>query len=87
VKEIFSELSWPKFYQCCGRIYRNKTSQNLRNIAKHFGFSYFKVDEEETLLRTLDNFFKPEEKPKILEINTSEIQNADVLKDYFNALK
>ena len=64
-----------------------KHHKTCEHIAKHFGFSYFKVDEEETLLRTLDNFFKPEEKPKILEINTSEIQNADVLKNYFNALK
>jgi 2-succinyl-5-enolpyruvyl-6-hydroxy-3-cyclohexene-1-carboxylate synthase len=38
-------------------------------------------------LRVLDNFFKADEKPKILEIDTSEIQNADVLKNYFNALK
>ena len=55
------------------RIYRDQTSKKKKteNLAKHFGFGYFKVEDEDTLLRVLDNFFKPEVKPKILEINTA----------------
>lgn len=56
-------------------------------LAKHFGFSYFKVDDLVTLERSLPHFFSPEDRPKILEISTKNAPNADVLKDYFKYLK
>lgn len=56
-------------------------------IAKHFGLGYVKVDDDSTLGRVLDNFFKPDSKPKILEICTQEIENSQVLKNYFEFLK
>ncbi|MBS1550406.1 MAG: 2-succinyl-5-enolpyruvyl-6-hydroxy-3-cyclohexene-1-carboxylic-acid synthase [Bacteroidetes bacterium] len=57
------------------------------NIAKHFGFGYVRVDDDTTLSRVMDNFFKPDSKPKILEICTQEIENASILKSYFEFLK
>ncbi|CAA7388761.1 2-succinyl-5-enolpyruvyl-6-hydroxy-3-cyclohexene-1-carboxylic-acid synthase [Chryseobacterium fistulae] len=55
--------------------------------AKHFGFSYVKVEDEPTLDRVLENFFKPDIKPKILEVNTQGKNNADILKSYFEFMK
>lgn len=84
---IFRIIPGPSNTNAVDEFIATQHHKTCEHLAKHFGFSYFKVDEEDTLLRTLDNFFKADEKPKILEINTSEIQNADVLKNYFNALK
>lgn len=60
---------------------------NAEYIAKHFGFGYVKVEDDNTLERVLDNFFKPDARPKILEVMTGTIENADILKSYFEYLK
>ncbi len=64
-----------------------KHRRTAETVAKTFGFGYVKVDDEVTLDRVLDNFFKPDMQPKILEVNTSQVQNADILKGYFQHLK
>ncbi|MBT2621342.1 2-succinyl-5-enolpyruvyl-6-hydroxy-3-cyclohexene-1-carboxylic-acid synthase [Chryseobacterium sp. ISL-6] len=60
-----------------------KHHKNAEYLAKHFGFAYTKVEDDRTLDRVLDNFFKPDTQPKILEINTYGTNSADVLKGYF----
>jgi len=64
-----------------------KHHRNAELVAKMFGFGYTKVEDQPTLERVMENFFKPDVQPKILEVNTSEIQNADILKGYFEYLK
>ncbi len=64
-----------------------KHNMTCEHLAKHFGFGYVKVEDDLTLERVLDNFFKPDEQPKILEVITSEIPNAEVLATYFDFLK
>ena len=69
------------------KIILTKHHKNAEYLAKHFGFGYTKVDDEDTLSRVLDNFFKHDVKAKILEVDTSAIENAAVLKAYFEYLK
>jgi len=64
-----------------------KHRKNAESLAKHFGFSYIRVEDEITLDRVLENFFKPDAKPKILEVNTYGKNSADVLKSYFEFMK
>ncbi|MCS4304219.1 2-succinyl-5-enolpyruvyl-6-hydroxy-3-cyclohexene-1-carboxylic-acid synthase [Chryseobacterium sp. BIGb0232] len=64
-----------------------KHRKNAEHLAKHFGFSYIKVEDELTLDRVLENFFKPDAQPKILEVNTYGKNSADVQKAYFNFMK
>lgn len=64
-----------------------KHRKNAEHLAKHFGFSYIRVEDELTLDRVLENFFKPDAQPKILEVNTYGKNSADVQKAYFNFLK
>lgn len=64
-----------------------KHAKTAEYLAKHFGFDYIKVEDDMTLERVLDNFFMPDAQPKILEVCTQEIENAQILKDYFEALK
>lgn len=64
-----------------------KHKKTAEHLAKHFGFSYIKVDDEMSLERVLGSFFKPDVQPKILEVNTSKCNNADILNTYFEGLK
>ncbi|QIY91852.1 2-succinyl-5-enolpyruvyl-6-hydroxy-3-cyclohexene-1-carboxylic-acid synthase [Chryseobacterium gallinarum] len=64
-----------------------KHRKTAEYLAKHFGFSYIKVEDELTLDRVLENFFKPDVLPKILEVNTSGKNSADIQKAYFNFMK
>lgn len=64
-----------------------KHRKNAEHLAKHFGFSYIKVEDEPTLDRVLENFFKPDLQPKILEVNTYGKNSADVQKAYFEFMK
>lgn len=64
-----------------------KHQYTAEHIAKHFGFKYYRVEDERALERVLNQFFTPDTHPKILEVNTSNCNNAGILKTYFNALK
>ena len=64
-----------------------KHRKNAESLAKHFGFSYIRVEDELTLDRVLENFFKPDVQPKILEVNTLGKNSADILKSYFEFMK
>ncbi|MEG0760233.1 2-succinyl-5-enolpyruvyl-6-hydroxy-3-cyclohexene-1-carboxylic-acid synthase [Chryseobacterium sp.] len=63
-----------------------KHNKNMEFLAKHFGFSYTKVEDEMTLDRVMDNFFKADIQPKILEVMTAGKSNAEILKTYFKSL-
>ncbi|WP_313502242.1 2-succinyl-5-enolpyruvyl-6-hydroxy-3-cyclohexene-1-carboxylic-acid synthase [Kaistella carnis] len=85
--DIFKIIPGPSSTNALDEFILTKHHKNAEHIAKHFAFAYTKVDDEDTLLRVLDNFFKHDEKAKILEIDTSHIENAEVLKQYFEFLK
>ena len=85
--DIFKIIPGPSSTNALDEFILTKHHKNAEHIAKHFGFAYTLVDDEDTLCRVLDNFFKPDEKAKILEVDTSAIENAEVLKGYFEFLK
>lgn len=64
-----------------------KHNRTAELLAKHFKMGYIKVEDDNTLERVLANFFVPDVQPKILEIFTDEENNAETLKNYFQALK
>ena len=65
-----------------------ETKHNLsaRNIAKMFNCNYNNVSTKFGLKLALGTFFRKSKKPKILEIKTSGIKSAKILKDYFRYL-
>lgn len=85
--DIFKIIPGPSDTNALDEFILTKHNRNAELLAKNFGFSYTKVEDEDTLLRVLDNFFKPDAKPKLLEIGTTEVENAEVLKKYFEFLK
>lgn len=85
--DIFKIIPGPDSTNALDEFILTKHHKNAELLAKHFGFSYTRVEDEDTLSRVLDNFFKAESKPKILEIDTTSIENSAVLKGYFEFLK
>lgn len=85
--DIFKIIPGPDSTNALDEFILTKHQKTAEHLAKHFGFAYSKVDDEDTLSRVLDNFFKHGTQPKILEIDTQEIENAAVLKNYFEFLK
>lgn len=85
--DIFKIIPGPSSTNALDEFILTKHHKNAEYLAKHFGFAYTKVDDEITLSRVLDNFFKHDEKAKILEVDTTAIENAEVLKGYFEFLK
>lgn len=85
--DIFKIIPGPDSTNALDEFILTKHHKNAELLAKHFGFGYTKVEDEDTLSRVLDNFFKPDAKAKILEVDTSMIENAAVLKGYFEFLK
>ena len=68
--DIFKIIPGPSSTNALDEFILTKHHKNAELLAKHFGFGYTKVDEEDTLLRVLENFFKPDVKAKILEVDT-----------------
>ena len=85
--DIFKIIPGPSETNALDEFILTKHHRNAELLAKNFGFSYTKVEDEDTLLRVMDNFFKPDAKPKLLEIDTTEVENAEILKKYFEFLK
>lgn len=84
---IFRIIPGPDSTNSVDEFIATKHHRNAEDLAKAFGFNYFKVFTQEDLERSLGPFFSAGEKPKILEIDTSKINNAKILKEYFNSLK
>ena len=65
-----------------------ETSQNLKakQLAKLHGFKYQNRKTKFGLKLALRNFFKPSNKPKILEISTNSETSSETLKSYFKFL-
>lgn len=86
--DIFKIIPGPaKAQNALDEFIATRHTRNAEHLAAHFGFLYTKVEDELTMGRVLDGFFKPGPKAKILEVDTQEIQNAKVLLDYFEYLK
>lgn len=85
--DIFKIISGPSSTNALDEFILTKHHKNAELLAKHFGFAYTHVNDEETLDRVLDNFFKPDTHPKILEVDTTAVENAEILKNYFDFLK
>ncbi|OIQ37727.1 MAG: 2-succinyl-5-enolpyruvyl-6-hydroxy-3-cyclohexene-1-carboxylic-acid synthase [Bacteroidetes bacterium MedPE-SWsnd-G1] len=60
---------------------------NASHLSKMFGFEYEKVEDVIGLEKSLEQFYKGSEHPKILEVCTPSQLNDLILKSYFKSLK
>ena len=84
---IFKIIPGPDQTNAIDDLIATKHHYHAEHLAKHFGLEYFRTEYEESFLLALKRFFGPSQKAKILEIDTRNQDNAQVLKAYFEALK
>ena len=83
---IFKILPGFKENNLFSEFIETKHNLSARSIAKMFNLNYSRVSTKFGLNLALRKFFKNSKKPKILEIKTSGIKSAKILKDYFRYL-
>ncbi|MFW2135084.1 2-succinyl-5-enolpyruvyl-6-hydroxy-3-cyclohexene-1-carboxylic-acid synthase [Chryseobacterium sp. TY4] len=84
---IFRIIPGPSDTNAVDELIATQHHKSAEFLAKHFGFDYIKAEDELSLDRVVETFFKPGQKPKILEVITKEHHNEDQLKAYFENLK
>lgn len=67
--------------------FETKHSLSAQHLAEMYNFKYKKVSTQSDLVNALATFFKESKRPKILEINTADQINDEVLLTYFERLK
>jgi 2-succinyl-5-enolpyruvyl-6-hydroxy-3-cyclohexene-1-carboxylate synthase len=83
---IFKILPGHKENDIFSEFIETKHNLSARNISKMFNCNYNRVSTKFGLNIAMRTFFRKSKKPKILEIKTSGIKSAKILKDYFRYL-
>lgn len=61
-----------------------KSNLPLKELATAYNFNYFKASSEDELIDVMPDFLNNCDKPSILAIYTPAVENAEILKKYFN---
>lgn len=80
---IFKIIPGPEDSGVVEQVFETRHHLSAEHLAKMFGFEYYLVNNLEELNSCLIDFYSNSKQPKILEINTSEIENAEVMRNYF----
>jgi 2-succinyl-5-enolpyruvyl-6-hydroxy-3-cyclohexene-1-carboxylate synthase len=85
--DIFNFIPGPSNTPALEEFFVTKHNYNARNLAEMYHFNYQKVNNLQDLKKSLQQLFNHNSKPQLLEIDTRHIDNASILKAYFNFLK
>lgn len=77
---IFRLIDGPAKQPELEEFFETKQMLSAHHLAEEFGFFYIKVKDQTELERALLDFYEPSIQPKILEIETSSPENAEILK-------
>lgn len=80
---IFKIIPGPENSGVVEQVFETRHHLSAEYLAKMFGFEYVLVKNAEELDSELKAFYSNSNRPKIMEINTSEIENAEVMREYF----
>lgn len=83
---IFRILPGHKETETFTKYFETSHNLNASNLCKMFGFEYLSANNVRELEVNLDDFFKRNERPALLEIFTPEKENDKILKDYFKKM-
>jgi len=85
--EIFKFIPGPSTSQALEEFFVTKHRYHAGDLAKMYGFEYRYAKDLEQLTVTMSQLFSEHSKPQLLEVDTQDINNADILKAYFNSLR
>lgn len=80
---IFKIIPGPDQSGVVESVFETRHHLSAEHLAKMYAFEYESVRNLEELNNALENFYSESNRPKILEIQTSEIENAEVMRAYF----
>lgn len=84
---IFRLIDGPNKQAELEEFFETKQTLQAENLAKDFNFKYYTAKDEIELENALEEFYHPSIRPKILEIKSDSIKNAQILKDFKLMLK
>lgn len=84
---IFRLIDGPAKQPELEEFFETKQKLNASHLASEFGFDYQLAKNQEDLEKALKSFYEPSLKAKILEIETSSPQNAEILKQVKEKVK
>ena len=80
---IFKIIPGPENSGVVESVFETRHHLTAEHLAKMFGFEYIIVENQNELENELIDFYKDSERPKIMEINTSNVENAEIQRKYF----
>ena len=84
---IFRILPGHKNTENFDTYFETKHTLTAQHLAEMYNFKYKRVSSNSDLVNALTSFFKESKQPKILEINTAEQANDEILLGYFKYLR
>lgn len=84
--DIFKIIPGPDSSNSLEEYFVTRHNRTARLMAQEYNFEYIQTHNQEELLKQLDSFFLCSKKPKLLEINTINQPNSQILREYFNYL-
>lgn len=81
---IFKIIPGPENSGVVESVFETRHDLSAHHLAEMFGFEYLLVRNSEELEKELSEFYEISDRPKIMEINTSNIENAEIQREYFN---
>lgn len=83
---IFKIIPGPENSGVVETVFETRHHLTAKHLAGMFGFDYFSVNNHDDLIVALVEFYQKSNCPRILEINTSQIDNAQIQRSYFDFL-
>ena len=83
--DIFNYIPGPSTTKQWKKVFVAEQKMQVKHIANQFGLDYYYANNKETLYNELESFFvNKSKKSKIIEINTMDVDNSNVLNTYFS---
>lgn len=80
---IFKIIPGPENSGVVERVFETRHDLTAEHLAKMYGLEYVKATNLDELETALNGFYETSNRAKILEINTAEIENSEVMRAYF----
>lgn len=80
---IFKIIPGPDKSGVVEEVFETRHHLSAKPLAELYGFEFEEIKNLEELKESLKEFYIVSERPKIMEINTSHINNAKIQRDYF----
>uniref|UniRef100_UPI0039A6352C 2-succinyl-5-enolpyruvyl-6-hydroxy-3- cyclohexene-1-carboxylic-acid synthase n=1 Tax=Ornithobacterium rhinotracheale TaxID=28251 RepID=UPI0039A6352C len=85
--DIFSIIPGPESTGAGMAYFKTAHSLTAKPLAELFGLDYIFAKNKAGVLNALNQFFAPSERAKILEVDTANAQNAEVMRHYIKLAK